>query len=150
MNSFVFGTINTYGMLHFDVVCCACGTGATMAGIALSLKEGQSAIGFQVLKAEGYIENEVKQWLKHFEGGKESWSINENYHLGGYARISPELAAFVDEFKRNNNIQLDYIYTGKMMFGIYDLIKKGFFTKGQRIIAIHTGGLRGNAGFSDL
>lgn len=139
----------------FDVVCCACGTGATMAGITLSLKSGQSAMGFQILKGQGYIKKEIERWIynervvnKNFV--EPEWLINEDYHFGKYARIRPELVRFVEEFKQNTSIPLDYIYTGKMMFGIYDLIKKGFFKSGQRIVAVHTGGLQGNAGFGEL
>lgn len=134
----------------FDIVCCACGTGTTLAGIIQALKDGQSAIGFQVLKAEGYIKNEVLKWLEQdivdiFDS--RMWNIVEDYHFGGYARIKPELLDFVDDFKKTHSVQLDYVYTGKMMFGIYDLMKKGFFKNGQRIVAIHTGGLQGNSGF---
>jgi 1-aminocyclopropane-1-carboxylate deaminase/D-cysteine desulfhydrase-like pyridoxal-dependent ACC family enzyme len=56
---------------------------------------------------------------------------------------------FIKLFELENGIPLDYIYTGKMMFGIYDLIKKGAFKKGHTIIAVHTGGLQGNAGFEN-
>lgn len=154
--------------LDFDYVCCACGTGATMAGIVLSLKNNQKAIGFQILKAEGYIKNEVTQWKhKKIHIGKatgsgeaasgieaiaiqNNWDINENYHFGGYAKIQPELTEFISWFEQTNHVPLDYIYTGKMMIGIYDLIGKGFFKRGQTIVAVHTGGLQGNAGLEFL
>lgn len=134
--------------IDFDQVCCACGTGATMAGITLSLKNNQKAIGFHILKAEGYMKQEVEKWLTYFNHPfHNNWHIEEDYHFGGYAKINSELINFIDRFEKNNNIPLDNIYTGKMMFGIYDLIQKGFFEKGKTIIAIHTGGLQGNAGF---
>ena len=133
--------------IDFDVICCPCGTGATFSGLTLSLKEHQHAIGFQVLKGEKYIQHEVENWLKHFKSTKKNWEINEDYHFGGYAKLKPNLLEFMLQFERENSIPLDYIYTGKMMFGIYDLIKKGKFKKGQTIIAIHTGGLQGNKGF---
>jgi 1-aminocyclopropane-1-carboxylate deaminase len=134
--------------IDFDFICCACGTGTTMAGVTLSLKEKQTTIGFQVLKGEDYIKQEVQNWLKKFNAtGQCNWMINEDYHFGGYAKIKPELIEFIDRFKNEHAIPLDYIYTGKMLFGIYDLIEKNFFTKGQTVIAIHTGGLQGNAGF---
>ena len=146
--------------INFDYVCGACGTGATMAGIVLSLKNNQKAIGFQILKADGYIKNIVMQWLNHFSKKQEkqkdssvtdylrpNWSINENYHFGGYAKVKSELVEFIYQFEQDNNIPLDYIYTGKMMFGIYDLIRTGFFKRGETVIAIHTGGLQGNSGF---
>ena len=102
-----------------------------MSGIVLSLKENQTAIGFQVLKAENYIHQEVQNWLEKFNSHQKNWSINEAYHFGGYAKMKPELIAFIDQFEKQNSIPLDYIYTGKMMFGIYDLIKKGHFKSGQ-------------------
>lgn len=140
--------ITGYITEEVDVVCCPCGTGTTLAGIVMGLKENQSAIGFQVLKGEGYIKNEVLRWLREEDvEDNRKWSIIEDYHFGGYARIKPELVDFVDSFKNTHLVPLDYIYTGKMMFGIYDLMKKGFFKKGLKIAAVHTGGLQGNAGF---
>jgi len=150
--------ITQYINVGFDYVCCPCGTGATMAGIVLSLKNNQIAIGFQILKAKGYMKNEVAHWLekKLFENRNEvalkqnNWDINENYHFGGYAKINSELAEFIKWFECCNHVTLDFIYTGKMMFGIYDLIEKGFFKRGETIVAIHTGGLQGNEGLKFL
>ena len=142
--------------IDFDIVCCACGTGATITGITLSLKEHQKAIGFQILKGENYIKTEVENWLSHFnsnlpagQAGNNNWEINEEFHFGGYAKLKPELLNFMLEFEKENAIPLDYIYTGKMMFGIMELIKRGKFQKGTKIIAIHTGGLQGNKGFEN-
>lgn len=133
--------------IDFDHICCPCGTGTTLAGIVLSLKNNQSAIGFQSLKAKGYIQKEVHKWLDHFNSSHTNWHIEEDYHFGGYAKIKPKLIDFIARFEKNNGIPLDNIYTGKMMFGIVDLIQKGRFKKGATIIAVHTGGLQGNAGF---
>lgn len=134
--------------IPFDYICCPCGTGTTLAGIVLSLKEEQKALGFQVLKGENYIRTEVESWLQQFGHIRHNWSVNENYHFGGYAKRTNELLQFVSGFEKLHRIPLDFIYTAKMMYGIYDLIKKGFFGRGQTVIAIHTGGLQGNAGFS--
>lgn len=140
--------ILNYINIPFDTVCCACGTGTTLTGIILGLKNGEKALGFQVLRSEGYIKSEIEKWLGLFEeGNKNNWIINEDYHFGGYAKRKPELIEFMDQFEKENSIPLDFIYTGKMMFGIYELIKNGFFKKNETIIAIHTGGLQGNQGF---
>ncbi len=134
--------------IDFDIVCCPCGTGATLAGIVLSLKDNQNTLGFQILKGENYIKSEVDNWLNKFNFiTQNKYNINESYHFGGYAKVNPELKEFIKQFEKENNIPLDYVYTGKMMFGIYELIKKGNFEKGETIIAIHTGGLQGNKGF---
>lgn len=134
-----------------DVICCPCGTGTTMAGIIMGLSAGQLAVGFQVLKAVGYIAGEVENWLQEFKmPDKRNWTVVEDYHFGGYARVTPELMDFADSFKKLHNVPLDYVYTGKMLFGIYDLMKKGYFKKGLKIVAVHTGGLQGNAGFDEV
>jgi len=132
--------------INFDYITCACGTGTTLSGIAQSLNNNQKAMGFQVLKSEGYIKKEVEKWLN--ENDRNNWIINEDYHFGGYAKIKKELTDFIIWFEQANKIPLDFLYTGKMMFGIYDLIQKGFFKQGQTIISVHTGGLQGNKGFN--
>jgi 1-aminocyclopropane-1-carboxylate deaminase len=137
--------ITTFITSDFDFITTPCGTGTTLAGIILSLKANQQALGFQVLKAEGYIKTEVEKWTQNQYAV--TWNINEDYHFGGYAKRKKSLIQFVDWFQHTHTIPLDYVYTGKMMFGIYDLIQKGFFKKGTRIVAVHTGGLQGNSGF---
>ena len=131
--------------IPFDYICTPCGTGATIAGITLSLSNEQKAIGFQILKGENYIKNEVQKWLNKKAN---NWEIIEDYHFNGYAKVNTELKNFIHQFEQTHKIPLDYIYTGKMMFGIYDLMKKDFFKRGDTIIAVHTGGLQGNEGFN--
>jgi 1-aminocyclopropane-1-carboxylate deaminase len=127
-----------------DYICAACGTGATFAGILLGKKLHQQAIGFQVLKAENYISAEVKKWLTIFEQEYiNGWSINENYHFGGYAKTNDELNKFIIDFENQTQMPIESVYTGKMMFGIFDLIQQNYFPKGANIVAIHSGGLQG-------
>ncbi len=136
--------ITTEIHIPFDHICCACGTGTTLCGILLSLKNTQKALGFQILKSENYIRKEIKNQLAKFGETKANWNINETYHFGGYAKTKPELLSFMAEFETQHKIPLDFIYTGKMMYAIYDLIQQDFFKKGETIIAVHTGGLQGN------
>ena len=117
--------------IPFDHVCCPVGTGGTLAGIISSLRENQKAIGFSVLKGLSL----TSKVSKTFEV--------RDYHFGGYAKHTPKLLKFIDNFEKQNNIPLEQVYTGKMMFGIYDLIQKGHFKRNETIIAIHTGGLQG-------
>ncbi|HEX8517377.1 MAG TPA: pyridoxal-phosphate dependent enzyme [Bacteroidia bacterium] len=130
----------------FEVICCACGTGTTFTGIVLSLQGKEKALGFQVLKGKQYIHHEVNNWLDKFQNSIGIWDINEDYHFGGYAKYNESLLAFMAWFKKEHGIELDFVYTGKMMFGLYDLLEKGYFREGERIIAVHTGGLQGNGG----
>lgn len=124
----------------FDMVCCAAGTGATLAGIALSLKENQKAIGIAVLKGAAFLNEEVKRFtsnsIHHFE-------MITDYHFGGYAKTSPALLNFILDFERSQDVPLDQVYTGKAMFGLLDMIRNGRIKKGQKVLFIHSGGLQG-------
>ncbi len=126
----------------FDYVCCAIGTGGTISGIINSSAKNQKILGFPSLKGD-FISDDIRKFAK-----KTNWEIMSNYHLGGYGKISDELIRFMNDFYLETNIPLDPIYTGKMMFGIYDLIQKEYFSKGSKILAIHTGGLQGIEGMN--
>ncbi len=135
-------TITNQLQIPFDYICCACGTGTTLTGIIRSLKREQHALGFQVLKGENYMQTEISKQLEAAHHSQSNWSIHEDYHFGGYAKIKNTLLTFMNEFEARHHVALEPIYTGKMMFGIYDLIQRGFFKKGEVIIAVHTGGLQ--------
>ena len=131
--------------IPFDHICCSCGTGTTLTGIILSIQHTQKAMGFQVLKAPHYIQGEVSRQLETAGHQKSNWCVFDNYHFDGYAKIKAELMAFIEEFESRHRIPLDPVYTGKMMFGLYDLIRQGYFKNGETIVAVHTGGLQGKA-----
>jgi len=126
----------------FDYICCAVGTGGTIAGLINTSKEKQKVIGFSALKGD-FFKNEVAALV-----AKNNWEIQTNYHFGGYAKITTELVSFINDFKSETGVQLDPIYNGKMMYGIYDLMKKGCFPKNTSILAIHTGGLQAIEGMN--
>jgi len=133
----------------FDVVCVACGTGATLAGLISNLPDKQQATGFAVLKGADFITTDVKSLLQQANIRPTStWQVNTDYHFGGYAKTDQALWDFIAQFKKDFDIELDAVYTGKMFYGLFDLINNGYFKPGTRIVAIHTGGLQGNKGFS--
>jgi 1-aminocyclopropane-1-carboxylate deaminase len=123
------------------------GTGGTLAGIILSLAGAGKIIGFSALKGE-FLEVEVNNLFKQFnlpEYG--NWNINQDYHFGGYAKITDELRTFVKEMEEVYDLPLDPIYTAKTLFGLLSLIKEDKFPVGSEILMIHTGGLQGRMGF---
>ena len=121
-----------------------------MAGIIKGVSPPTQVLGIASLKGN-FLTKEVNQLLLDYPTSKKTqWSINTNYHFGGYAKFTRELIAFINSFKQRYNIALDPIYTGKMMYAILDLIEKDFFPKGSNIVAIHTGGLQGIKGFNQL
>lgn len=135
----------------FDVVCCAAGTGTTLAGLALTLKENQQLLGFPALKGGEFLKDDVERLIEESRLRALStidYRLITNYHFGGYAKMKPELLEFANGFQERTGIQLDPIYTAKMMFGIYDMIRVGEYgdtllRKGTTVLAIHTGGLQG-------
>lgn len=132
--------------IDFDVICSAVGTGGTLAGLILGTKGRRGEVfGFPALKGGDFLKDDIEGLLK---SESEDWQLITDYHFGGYAKFKPELIDFINDFKRSHNIQLEPIYTGKMFFGIFDLIKKDFFKPNTTIIAIHTGGLQGIDGFN--
>ena len=133
----------------YDVVVLAAGTGGTTAGVIAGMNGAGAVIGISVLKGD-FLQNEVDKLLNQSGlGHLHNWEVNNNYHFGGYAKYNNELVIFVNEFKSEHGIPLDPIYTGKIMFGVMDLIKTGAFREGARVLAIHTGGLQGIAGFNE-
>ena len=136
-----------YPQQDFDLVCLACGTGATLAGMALSSRV--PLMGFQVLKGAGYLAGEVSARITEY-GLQEScpWHLNDTFHFGGYARVSPELMQFLTEFEMRHGIPLEPVYSGKLLYGIYALVeKRDIFPQNSRILAIHGGGLQGLRGY---
>ena len=137
-------------ILISNYICCPCGTGGTLAGLISGLKGKKFALGFAVLKGASFLKENVTSLIKSSNGNIfNNWDINLDYHFGGYAKVDEQLLDFVSRFSASTKIPIEPIYTGKMLFGIYNLITKGFFDEGNRIIAIHTGGLQGLKGLSE-
>lgn len=118
-------------------ILCAVGTGTMLAGIAQAVKN-TSVIGIPVLKNPNLQES-----IEPLSDGH-AFVLNHNYHFGGYAKKTPDLLNFMNSFYRQTNIPTDFVYTGKLMYAIYDLIQKDHFPLGSKILAIHSGGLQGN------
>jgi 1-aminocyclopropane-1-carboxylate deaminase len=127
----------------FTHICCAIGTGGTISGLINSAKAHQKIIGFPALKGD-FLSDDIRKFATN-----SNWEVQLDYHFGGYAKINEELIRFINDFYKQTNIPLDPIYTGKMMFGILDLINKGYFPNGAKILAIHTGGLQGIEGMNN-
>ena len=124
------------GISGYDNIACACGTGTTLAGLISSAAPNAAYMGFSVLKGEDTLTTEVEKYVVH----KTAWSIIGDYHFGGYAKTTPELLAFKEQFEKTNQIPLDRVYTAKLFYGLYHLINKGYFAANKKILAIHTGG----------
>jgi 1-aminocyclopropane-1-carboxylate deaminase len=132
----------------YNHIFCACGTGTTAAGIINGINNNRLAAkfcGVTVLKGGEFLETEIEKYLYK----KSSYCLQTDYHFGGYAKTKPELTKFIQKFASSTGILLDPVYTGKMMYAVFDLIGKDYFSQGDRILAVHTGGLFGLLGMRD-
>lgn len=129
---------------RYDLWVLPVGTGGTMAGIVAGLGGDAEVLGVSVLKGAGNLEDNVHRLLVNYpDAQKTGWKINHDYHFGGYAKMTEELFSFISKFKKQQGILLDPIYTGKMMYAIYDMISSGKIPAEKRVLAVHTGGLQG-------
>ena len=128
--------------VEFDYICCSVGTGGTISGIINSVLPHQKVLGFPALKGN-FLNEEIRNFVHN-----DNWELITEYHFGGYAKVNEELIQFVNQFYAENKIPLDPIYTGKMVFGVLDLIQKNYFHAGSKILLIHTGGLQGIQGMN--
>jgi len=129
--------------MDFDYVCVPVGTGGTLSGIVRALKNHQTALGFSSLKGGEYLNETIEKYVE-----SKNWKMITDYHFGGYAKISEELIAFMNHFKEQHSILLDPIYTAKMFYGIFDMIKGDLILPNSTILAIHTGGIQGIEGMN--
>ena len=125
----------------FTHVCVAVGTATTFAGIINGAENATEVIGFSALKNL----NDIKERLSELNvNADKKFSFINDYHFGGYAKRTSDLISFINDFYTQHAIPLDFVYTGKMMYGVFDLIKKNYFPSNSKILCIHTGGLQGN------
>jgi 1-aminocyclopropane-1-carboxylate deaminase len=126
----------------FDIICCAVGTGGTIAGLINASLPSQKIIGFPALKG-GFLNEDICKFAT-----QSNWELWDTYHFGGYAKVDSKLITFMNHFKAIYNIPLDPVYTAKMMYGIFDAIQIGRISKEAKVLAIHTGGLQGVEGMN--
>ena len=127
----------------FDYICVSVGTGGTIAGLINSALDHQKVLGFPALKGD-FLNDLIKKYIK----SNKDWKLINDYHFGGYGKINSDLITFINKFKKETEIPLDPVYTGKMMYGIIDMIKNDYFKSNSKILIIHTGGLQGIQGMN--
>jgi 1-aminocyclopropane-1-carboxylate deaminase len=133
---------------QYDHIFCACGTGTTAAGILAGLQEHKLSTQFNavpVLKNGDFIKDEINSLLIN----PSPYQLHTDYHFSGYGKTTPELINFIKKFIATTGILIEPVYTGKMLYAIYDLAAKKHFKPGSRILAIHSGGIWGLLGMKN-
>jgi 1-aminocyclopropane-1-carboxylate deaminase len=124
----------------FDVICCPCGTGGTLAGIAAGLRPGQCAVGFSALKGAEFLAGDVTELQQRTFGAcSGNWTMEYDFHFGGFARRTVGLDMFIADVRARHGLTLDWVYVAKMMYGLYALAERGTFEPGSRVVAVITG-----------
>ncbi len=127
-----------------DYVCCAVGTGGTVAGLVQSASTETTVLGFVALN--GFAPDSLPVVRQQTASKPADWlRLYTDYHFGGYAKTTPELINFIRSFEQKTGMLLEQVYTGKMLYGVYDLARKGYFPAGVTVVAVHTGGLQGRS-----
>lgn len=122
-----------------DVVAVACGTGGTLAGLAAGLTPGQRALGVPVLKG-GFLTAEVRSLQQQaFGGPRGTWSLDDRFHFGGYARVPDELDTFAADFEQRHGLPVERLYVAKLLYGLVALAGEGAFPRGTTVAAVITG-----------
>ncbi|GAB2983136.1 pyridoxal-phosphate dependent enzyme [Mucilaginibacter puniceus] len=133
---------------QYDHIFCACGTGTTAAGIINGIHKHNYPAVFNavpVLKNGGFIKDEINTLLVT----PAAYQLHTDYHFGGYGKTTPELITFIKNFIATTGILIEPVYTGKMLYAVYNLAAKQYFKPGSRILAIHSGGIWGLLGMKD-
>jgi 1-aminocyclopropane-1-carboxylate deaminase len=126
-------------VVPYDMICVPCGTGGTLAGVAAGMPSGPRALGFSALKGGGFLVDEVRRLQREYGQETSNWSIELDYHFGGFAKRTAELKHFIRGFRDRHAIELEWVYVAKMLYGVFDMVERDAFAPGTAIVAVLTG-----------
>lgn len=130
-----------------DYLALSAGTGATAAALIREIKRKNWPTRVLILTA--VLDQSLPQKIAQQAGvATDDFIFMNQYALGGYAKTNPAYLEHLSSFYKQTDIPLDPIYNGKVVFGIQDLIRQGYFKPGTRLVWLHTGGLQGIEGFN--
>jgi 1-aminocyclopropane-1-carboxylate deaminase len=125
-------------------IACALGTATTVAGLLLAAPAHVTVLGFCALRGMTDIDDRLR-YLLDGERPAARFLALPQYCFAGYAKKDPLLFGFMNGLWQRQGLPTDFVYTAKMLYGVYDLAAQGFFPKGSHVLCVHTGGLQGNA-----
>jgi 1-aminocyclopropane-1-carboxylate deaminase len=127
----------------------ACGTGATLAGLLAGMRGRGRVLGIAAIKNADYLHGDIGRLLEQAGYPRyKNYELLTQFDHGGYAKAPPLLQQFCQEFSAGSTIPVEPVYTGKMFYALHQLALSGKFTAGERVVAVHTGGLQGARGFA--
>jgi 1-aminocyclopropane-1-carboxylate deaminase len=125
----------------------AVGTGTTVAGLLKGTTAATRVHGIVVLKGIQDTDQRMR-FLLEAPVVPDRLIIHHEYAFAGYARPDKQLFDFMNMIWQQHQLPLDFVYTAKSLYAVYDLIAKDRFAPGSHICYVHTGGLQGNRSLS--
>jgi 1-aminocyclopropane-1-carboxylate deaminase len=138
-----FGQLLT-NEIEFDVIFLPVGTGGTIAGLIAGIEGQKKIIGIPVFRDSEFLHEHIKKLLRESgESDPGNWTLRSGYDHGGYAKTIPALIDFLRDMRSDFSLPLEQVYTGKMMWALFEEIRNGRIARGSKVLALHTGGLQG-------
>ena len=138
-------------VLNIDHIVCASGSAGTHAGLVAGFYGNNSnipVIGVNVSRTKNEQEELVYDLVQSTAAHvgikssipREAVVCFDEYVGPGYSLPTPEMVEAVRMLAMTEGILIDPVYTGKAMSGLIDLIRKGYFSKDENVLFVHTGG----------
>ena len=154
------GQCNDQG-LKVDHIVHATGSTGTQAGLVTGLTAIHSGIELMGISVRGPKEAQEENVYRlacetaDFIGSSAALNrsdvvANSDYVGEGYGIPTDGMIEAVEMTARHESILLDPVYSGKGMAGLIDLVRQGFYRRGENIVFIHTGGAQALSGYRSL
>jgi 1-aminocyclopropane-1-carboxylate deaminase len=143
----VDGQLVNVGWDDFDAWWLACGTGTTLAGLALGERGRRSLYGALAVPDDHGVAPNIELILAHATEPAAGYQLVDASR-GGFAKVDEALLTFIEQTEQASGIPLEPLYTGKALLALKQHVESGGFAAGTRLIFVHTGGLQGRRGFA--
>ena len=136
--------LNIENLKEFDYIIAAAGTGTMGGGLLDKLQKDQQLILISAVKNNYSIKEEILELIPTLAAKANQLSIYHEFHCGGFGKSNPILIEKMNWFYNQHQMPTDFVYTGKMILGFYELLRNNSIQKNSKILLIHSGGLQGN------
>ncbi|MEI6946573.1 pyridoxal-phosphate dependent enzyme [Paraflavisolibacter sp. H34] len=134
--------LDSPGCAAYSHLLAAVGTGTTLAGLVEAAGPQQQVTGISVLKNNTDLLPAINALLSPHR--RDRFTLLHDFHFGGYAKSTPALLEFMNDWYRQTGIPSDFVYTGKLFYAFQQLCALSYFPPGSNVLVVHSGGLQGN------
>jgi 1-aminocyclopropane-1-carboxylate deaminase len=145
--------------IRFDYIIVCVVTGSTQAGMIVGFAadgradrvigiDGSGTPGQLRAQVRGIVDNTAELVGLGRQVRDDEIVINPDYAYPAYGVPSKETSEAIRLAARTEAMITDPVYEGKSMQGLIDLVKKGFFPEGSKVLYAHLGGAPALNGYS--